>query len=109
MLEYNPVPGEYAREFRRGKYRFEAALHAMDGAESGGLVTHADPLAYEAELIYHFPHEKDGIRCHADDQLALQSQSWWQHPRFGTDGWQYVFFNCLTDKTPIPNLFLAGE
>ncbi|MBC8330722.1 MAG: NAD(P)/FAD-dependent oxidoreductase [Anaerolineae bacterium] len=36
VLENNPIPGGYAQEFRRGKYRFEAALHAMDGVAPGG-------------------------------------------------------------------------
>lgn len=36
VLEHHTVPGGYAHEFRRGKYRFEVALHAMDGAAPGG-------------------------------------------------------------------------
>lgn len=36
ILEHHAVPGGYAHEFRRGKYRFEVALHAMDGAAPGG-------------------------------------------------------------------------
>ena len=32
VLEHHTVPGGYAHEFRRGKYRFEVALHALDGA-----------------------------------------------------------------------------
>lgn len=36
VLEHHAVPGGYAHEFRRGKYRFEVALHAMDGAAPGG-------------------------------------------------------------------------
>ena len=36
VLEHHSVPGGYAHEFRRGKYRFEVALHALDGAAPGG-------------------------------------------------------------------------
>ncbi len=36
VLEHHTVPGGYAHEFRRGKYRFEVALHALDGASPGG-------------------------------------------------------------------------
>ena len=36
VLEYHTVPGGYAHEFRRGKYRFDVALHALDGAAPGG-------------------------------------------------------------------------
>lgn len=38
VLEHHSVPGGYAHEFRRGKYRFEVALHAMDGVSEGGWV-----------------------------------------------------------------------
>ena len=36
VLEHHSVPGGYAHEFRRGKYRFEVSLHAIDGAGPGG-------------------------------------------------------------------------
>lgn len=36
VLEHHTVPGGYAHEFRRGHYRFEVALHAIDGAGPGG-------------------------------------------------------------------------
>lgn len=36
VLEHHTVPGGYAHEFRRGHYRFEVALHAMDGVTPGG-------------------------------------------------------------------------
>lgn len=36
VLEHYSVPGGYAHEFRRGKYRFDVALHALDGAGPGG-------------------------------------------------------------------------
>ncbi|MCA9928872.1 MAG: NAD(P)/FAD-dependent oxidoreductase, partial [Anaerolineales bacterium] len=38
VLEHHTVPGGYAHEFRRGKFRFEVALHALDGAAPGGWV-----------------------------------------------------------------------
>jgi phytoene desaturase len=36
VLEHHAVPGGYAHEFRRGKFRFEVALHALDGVAPGG-------------------------------------------------------------------------
>jgi phytoene dehydrogenase-like protein len=36
VLEHHAVPGGYAHEFRRGKYRFEVSLHALDGVGPGG-------------------------------------------------------------------------
>ena len=36
VLEHHAVPGGYAHEFRRGKYRFEVSLHALDGIDAGG-------------------------------------------------------------------------
>ncbi|MFQ5352801.1 MAG: phytoene desaturase family protein, partial [Candidatus Binatia bacterium] len=36
VLEHHTVPGGYAHEFRRGAFRFEVALHAIDGAGPGG-------------------------------------------------------------------------
>ncbi len=113
VLEHHSVPGGYAHEFRRGKYRFEVALHAIDGVAPGGwaypvlkdlgvtekvdfhrmdpfytvrypeheITAHADPLAYEAELIRNFPHEKDGIRA----MIAEMIEIYWQVRRFGED------------------------
>ncbi len=113
VLEHHSVPGGYAHEFRRGKYRFEVALHAIDGVAPGGwaypvlkelgvtdavhfhrmdpfytvqypeyeVTAHADPVAYEAELIRHFPHEKDGIR----EMIAEMIEIYWQVRRFGED------------------------
>lgn len=114
VLEHHTVPGGYAHEFRRGKFRFEAALHAMDGAGPGGwaypvlqdlgtlervrfhrldpiytarypeheIVAYADPLEYEAELIRHFPHEKEGIRAAMSEMVEI----YWQVRRYGIDG-----------------------
>lgn len=99
VLEHHAVPGGYAHDFRRGHYRFEVSLHAIDGVAPGGLsypslhalgvldrvhfhrldplyiaefpgrrvVAHADPLAYEAELIRHFPGQRVGIRSLTDE------------------------------------------
>ncbi|MBI4675874.1 MAG: NAD(P)/FAD-dependent oxidoreductase [Chloroflexi bacterium] len=36
VLEHHSVPGGYAHEFRRGKFRFDVALHALDGMAPGG-------------------------------------------------------------------------
>ena len=86
-LEQHSVPGGYASSFQRGPYRFDTALHELNGLAPGGgmdtlyqelgiwhrLCVHrlnplyilrgpdrqirvpADPFAYEAELIQHFP------------------------------------------------------
>jgi len=114
ILEHHSVPGGYAHEFRRGKYRFEVSLHALDGAGPGGwaypilrdldildqvefnkldpfyvarfpeheISAHADPIAYEAELLSHFPHEKQGLRNLIDEMMEI----YWQVRRFGADG-----------------------
>lgn len=45
VLEHHAVPGGYAHEFKRRGFRFEVALHALDGAGSGGwLHTMLDDL-----------------------------------------------------------------
>ena len=36
VLEHHAVPGGYAHEFKRSGFRFEVALHALDGAGPGG-------------------------------------------------------------------------
>ena len=36
VLEHHSVPGGYAHEFKRKGFRFEVALHALDGAGPGG-------------------------------------------------------------------------
>ena len=36
VLEHHSVPGGYAHEFRRGHFRFDVALHALDGMAPGG-------------------------------------------------------------------------
>ena len=36
VLEHHAVPGGYAHEFKRSGFRFEVALHALDGAGRGG-------------------------------------------------------------------------
>lgn len=48
VLEHHTVPGGYAHEFRRGKYRFEVALHALDGAGPGGW---SYPTLSELEVL----------------------------------------------------------
>lgn len=114
VLEHHAVPGGYAHEFRRGKYRFEVALHALDGAAPGGwaypvlkdlgvldrvhfhrmdpfytvrfpnheVAASADMIEYEAELIRHFPAEKENIRT----LIAEMIETFFQVRRFGADG-----------------------
>ncbi len=41
VLEHHSVPGGYAHEFKRGNFRFEVALHALDGIAPGG---HLEPV-----------------------------------------------------------------
>ncbi len=114
VMEQHTVPGGYAHEFRRGKYRFEVALHALDGAGPGGWAyetlsdlevldqvnfqrmdpfytvqmgedefnVSADPMAYEAELIRHFPDEAKGIRSLIDAMITI----FWEVRRFTADG-----------------------
>lgn len=114
VLEHHAVPGGYAHEFRRGKYRFEVALHALDGAAPGGwaypvlkdlgvldrvhfhrmdpfytvrfpnheVTASADMIEYEAELIRHFPAEKENIRT----LIAEMIETFFQVRRFGADG-----------------------
>ena len=36
VLEHHSVPGGFAHEFTRRGFRFEVALHALDGAGPGG-------------------------------------------------------------------------
>lgn len=36
VLEHHTVPGGYAHGFRRGHFRFDVSLHAMDGVNPGG-------------------------------------------------------------------------
>ena len=114
VLEHHAVPGGYAHEFRRGKYRFEVALHALDGAAPGGwaypvlkdlgvldrvhfhrmdpfytvrfpnheVTVPADMIEYEAELIRHFPAEKENIRTLIGEMI----ETFFQVRRFGADG-----------------------
>lgn len=114
VLEHHTVPGGYAHEFRRGRYRFEVSLHILDGAGPGGwtypilsdlgvldrvrfrrldpfytarfpeheITAHADPLAYEAELIRHFPNEAKGIR----NLIAAMLKVFGDVRRFQADG-----------------------
>ena len=48
ILEHHTVPGGYAHEFRRGHYRFEVALHALDGVAPGGW---AYPVLKDLEVL----------------------------------------------------------
>ena len=92
VLEHHSVPGGYAHEFKRGEFRFEVALHALDGVGQGGwlhpileelginiAMTRLDPLygvrypdldiavpadlaEYRALLAELFPLEREGVR-----------------------------------------------
>ncbi len=46
------------------------------------LTAHADPMAFEAELVRLFPHEREGIRSLVDAMLGV----WADTRRFGEDG-----------------------
>ncbi len=101
VLEQHSVPGGYASVFQRGPYRFDTALHALNGLAPGGMgvlyeqlgirdrlrlhrldplyvvrgpgraiVAHADPFAYEAELLRNFPDQIDQVRAYLDEAHA---------------------------------------
>lgn len=95
VLEHHAVPGGYAHDFRRGHYRFEVSLHALDGIAPGGL---AYPAARELELwdrvkfhrldpfyIAHFPehevqvsadvytHENELIRLFPEERQGIRN------------------------------------
>ena len=48
VLEHHAVPGGYAHEFKRRGYRFEVALHALDGAGRGGWL---EPMLDELGVL----------------------------------------------------------
>ena len=114
VLEHHTVPGGYAHEFRRGKYRFEVALHALDGAAPGGW---SYPILKDLEVFdqvhFHrmdpfytvrFPNQK--IVAHADlmmyeselvkhfpheregihKMIADMVETYWQVRRFDAEG-----------------------
>ncbi len=114
VLEHHTVPGGYAHEFRRGKYRFEVALHALDGAAPGGWAYAAlKDLEVLDQVHFHrmdpfytarFP--KHEIVAHADivqyetelvrlfphesegihNLIADMVETYWQVRRFGAEG-----------------------
>ncbi len=114
VLEHHTVPGGYAHEFRRGKYRFEVALHALDGAAPGGW---SYPILKDLEVFdqvhfhrmdpfytVHFPKQK--IVAYADLMMyeselvkhfpherdgihaiiADMAETYWQVRRFDAEG-----------------------
>jgi prolycopene isomerase len=114
VLEHHAVPGGYAHEFRRGKYRFEVALHALDGAAPGGW---AYPVLNELGVLDQIPFKrmdpfytarfpKHEINAHADivkyeaelvknfpherkgihALIADLVETYWQVRRFGAEG-----------------------
>ena len=48
VLEHHAVPGGYAHEFKRRGFRFEVALHALDGAGRGGWL---EPMLDELGVL----------------------------------------------------------
>jgi all-trans-retinol 13,14-reductase len=114
VLEHHTVPGGYAHEFRRGKYRFEVALHALDGAAPGGWAYSAlKDLEVLDQIHFHrmdpfytvrFP--KHEVVAHADiveyetelvrlfpheredirNLIADMVETYWQVRRFGAEG-----------------------
>jgi phytoene dehydrogenase-like protein len=114
VLEHHTVPGGYAHEFRRGKYRFEVALHAMDGAAPGGW---SYPMLMDLEVFdqvhfhridpfYTVRFPKQEIVAHADlmmyeselvkhfpherdgihKMIADMVETYWQVRRFDVEG-----------------------
>ncbi|MBK8618231.1 MAG: NAD(P)/FAD-dependent oxidoreductase [Anaerolineales bacterium] len=114
VLEHHTVPGGYAHEFRRGKYRFEVALHALDGAAPGGW---AYPILKDLEVFdqvhfhrmdpfYTVRFPKHEVVAHADivqyetelvrlfpheregihNLIADMVETYWQVRRFGAEG-----------------------
>lgn len=61
VLEQHTAPGGYATGFQRGPYRFDAALHALNGLAPGGGVDHL----YEDLGIW------DRLRLHRLDPLYV--------------------------------------
>ena len=114
VLEHHTVPGGYAHEFRRGKYRFEVALHALDGAAPGGwsYSTLKDLEVFEhvhfhrMDPFYTVRFPKHEVVAHADiveyetelvhlfpheregihNMIADMVETYWQVRRFGAEG-----------------------
>ena len=114
ILEHNPIPGGYAQEFRRGKYRFEAALHALDGLNPGGWAyRHLKDLGVlervkfqRLDPLYTARYPEHEINAHADvveyeaelfrnfpheregirAMIAEMIEIFWQVRRFAADG-----------------------
>jgi len=61
VLEQHSVAGGYASGFQRGPYRFDTALHALDGLAPGGGV----------DEIYHELDIRDRLRLHRLDPLYV--------------------------------------
>jgi all-trans-retinol 13,14-reductase len=114
VLEHHAVPGGYAHEFRRGKYRFEVALHALDGVAPGGWAYPAlkelgvlDAVPFKRlDPFYTARFPKHEINAHADivqyeaelvknfpherkgihALIADLVETFWQVRRFGAEG-----------------------
>ncbi len=114
VLEHHSVPGGYAHEFRRGKYRFEVALHALDGAAPGGwsyptlkdLEVFDQVHFHRMDPFYTVRFPRQEIVAHADlmmyeselvkhfpheragihKMIADMLETYWQVRRFDTEG-----------------------
>lgn len=114
VLEHHTVPGGYAHEFRRGKYRFEVALHALDGAAPGGwsypalkdLEVFDQVHFHRVDPFYTVRFPKHEVTAHADivqyetelvrhfpneregihNMIADMVETYWQVRRFGAEG-----------------------
>lgn len=114
ILEHHSVPGGYAQEFRRGKYRFDVALHAIDGAAPGGWAyDHLQALEvldqvhfHRIDPFYKVSYPKQDVTVYADvvkyeaelvrnflheragihALIADMLETYWQVRRFGAEG-----------------------
>ena len=113
VLEHHSVPGGYAQEFRRGKYRFDVALHALDGVAPGGwsydnlkaLEVLEQVHFHRIDPFYKVSYPRHDITAYADvvkyeaelvrnfpheragihDLIADMVETYWQTRRFGAE------------------------
>ena len=88
VLEHHSVPGGWTYPVLKDLGILDRAhFHRMDPFYTvcypeHEVTAHADVVAYEAELIRHFPHEKENIRA----MIAEMIETFFQVRRFGADG-----------------------